>query len=187
MSSAGSIAHAFAEAVQWVSDLAIPLLIAGILVSAALKKVPVYDEFVRGAKEGIATSLRILPFLLAMFIAIGVLRSSGALELAMHAVSPVLRVVKVPPEVAPLAVIRPISGTGSLSYLAELLSQYGPDSLIGRMASTIQGSCDTTLYIVTVYFGAVGVRRVRHAVWVGLLADLVGFIAAVVVCRLVFG
>ena len=148
---------------------------------------PVYDEFVRGEKDGIATSLRILPFLLAMFIAIGVLRSSGALELAMRAVSPVLRIARIPPAVAPLAVIRPISGTGSLSYLAELLTQHLPDSLIGRMASTIEGSSDTTLYIVTVYFGAVGVRRVRHAVWVGLLADLVGFIASVAVCRLVFG
>ena len=105
----------------------------------------------------------------------------------MRAVTPILRIARIPPEVAPLAVIRPISGTASLGYLAELLSQHGPDSLIGRMASTIQGSCDTTLYIVTVYFGAVGVRRVRHAVWVGLLADIVGFIAAVVVCRAVFG
>jgi spore maturation protein B len=187
VSSADSIAHVFAGAVQWISDLAIPLLIGGILISGALRKVPVFDEFVRGAKDGVATALRILPFLLAMFIAIGVLRSSGALEMAMRAVSPILRIARIPPEVAPLAVIRPISGTASLGYLAELLSQHGPDSLIGRMASTIQGSCDTTLYIVTVYFGAVGVRRVRHAVWVGLLADIVGFIAAVVVCRAVFG
>lgn len=187
VSSAGSFVQGFAGVVQRISDLAIPLLMAGILIPAALRKVPVYDEFVRGAKEGASISLRILPYLLAMFIAIGVLRSSGALGLAVDAVSPILRIAEIPPDVAPLALIRPLSGTGSLGYLAELLSRHGPDSLIGRIASTVQGSCDTTFYIVTVYFGAVGVRRVRHAVWVGLLADIVGFIAAVVVCRLVFG
>lgn len=170
-----------------VSALVIPLLVVAVLIYAAHRKVAVYEEFAKGAKDGVSVALRILPFLVGMYVAIGVLRSSGALDLAMSALSPLLTTLGVPTEVVPLALIRPLSGSGSLGVLADLLSVHGPDSLIGRMASTIQGSCDTTFYIVTVYFGAVGIRRFRHAITVGLLADLVGFAAAVAVCKLVFG
>lgn len=175
------------EAIQSASALIVPMLIIAILVWGAYKKVPVYEEFVKGAKDGVSVALRILPFLLAMFLALGILRASGALDLATSALSPALSVLGVPTEIVPLAVVRPLSGSGSLGVLADLLSTHGPDSMIGRMASTIQGSADTTFYIVTVYFGAVGVRKVRHAVWAGLIADVVGFIAAIIVCTLVFG
>jgi spore maturation protein B len=189
---AGVTAHSSApeQLAYWmrsVSALVIPLLVVAVLIYAAHRKVAVYEEFAKGAKDGVSVALRILPFLVGMYVAIGVLRSSGALDLAMSALSPLLTTLGVPTEVVPLALIRPLSGSGSLGVLADLLSVHGPDSLIGRMASTIQGSCDTTFYIVTVYFGAVGIRRFRHAITVGLLADLVGFAAAVAVCKLVFG
>lgn len=173
--------------IQSASALAVPLLIIAILVWGAYKRVPVYEEFVKGAKDGVSVALRILPFLLAMFLALGILRASGALDMAASVLSPVLNVIGVPVEVVPLLIVRPLSGSGSLGILADLLSTHGPDSMIGRMASTIQGSADTTFYIVTVYFGAVGIRKVRHAVWTGLIADIVGFLASIIVCTLVFG
>lgn len=187
MTAHGSPLEQVAYWMRSVSALTIPLLVVAVLIYASHKRVAVYEEFVRGAKDGISVALRILPFLIGMFVAIGILRSSGALDLATAALSPLLEAIGVPTQVLPLALIRPLSGSGSLGVLADLLSTHGPDSMIGRMASTVQGSCDTTFYIVTVYFGAVGIRRLRHAVSVGLLADLVGFAAAVAVCRLVFG
>jgi len=184
--SCEDLVREFITAVQSVSRLTIPMLITAVLVWAAFKGVPVYEEFVTGASEGITVALRILPFLLAMFIALGVLRASGMLESITSAISPALRTIGVPPEVVPLAVVRPLSGSGSLGILADILATYGPDSMIGRIASTMQGSADTTFYIVTVYFGAVGIRKVRHSILAGLIADFVGFIASVVICKLVF-
>lgn len=140
-----------------------------------------------GGKEGISMSFSIIPFLVGMLVAISVFRASGALDFIVQFLKPLLEILHVPAEILPLAIIRPISGTAALGMTSDLISVYGPDSFIGRLAATIQGSTDTTFYVLTVYFGAVGIKKMGDAVKVGLLADLVGIIAAIVVVTLVFG
>jgi spore maturation protein B len=164
----------------------IPAVLLTILLSGFLRRVQIYEAFVEGAAEGFQTSVRILPFLVAMLVAIGIFRSSGALDSFIAAIGPVLGALGVPPELVPLAVMRPLSGTGALGLACELLAAEGPDSLAGKMASTLLGSTDTTFYILTVYFGAVGIRRPRYAVFVGLMGDITGLIATIYVCRLLF-
>jgi len=166
---------------------AIPCFIMFILVVATIKKVPAYELFVEGGKEGIQLAISLLPFLLGMLVAITILRSSGALEAFIQLITPLLIKIGVPPEIVPLALIRPISGTAALSMTAELTKTYGADSFIGRLAATIQGSTDTTLYVLTIYFGAVGISKIRYGLKVGLLANLMGIIAAIVIVKIVFG
>ncbi|WP_066047455.1 spore maturation protein [Robertmurraya korlensis] len=165
----------------------IPVLIAVILLYGTYKQVPTYESFVEGGKEGIKIAVSIIPFLVGMLVAISVFRASGALEYFMGFLKPTLEAVGVPPEIAPLAIIRPISGTAALGMTSDLMAQHGPDSYIGRLAATLQGSTDTTFYVLTVYFGAVGIKKMGDALKVGLLADLVGIIAAIVVVTIVFG
>lgn len=173
--------------INLVSAWSIPIIIAFIPLYAYTRKVPVYESFVDGAKDGFSTAIGIIPHLVGMMVAISVFRSSGALEFFVGWTSSFLQTLGVPSEILPLGILRPLTGTGSLAYTTELIRAYGPDSMIGRMASTIQGSTDTTLYVLTVYFGAVGIRNGRYALKVGLFSDLVGFIAAIAVCLLVFG
>jgi spore maturation protein B len=173
--------------VNIISAWAIPLIIAGIPLYALFKKVPVYESFVEGAKGGFDTAIRIIPPLVGMMVAISIFRASGAMDLILMWFRPLLERVGVPGEVLPLAILRPITGAGSLAYTTDLMKEFGPDSMIGRIASTVQGSTDTTLYVLTVYFGAVGVRKVGYALKVGLFSDAIGFIASIVVCYLVFG
>ena len=173
--------------VSAVSAWAIPVVLVLIPLYAAYKKVPVYESFVDGAKDGFDTAIKIIPQLVGMMVAISVFRASGAMDLMIGWMKPILERLGVPPEVVPLAILRPITGSGSLAYTADLIAQHGPDSLIGRIASTIQGSTDTTIYVLVVYFGAVGIRKGRYALKVGLFSDLVGFIAAIAVCLIVFG
>ncbi len=165
----------------------IPAFLFLALVYAFIKKVDVFDTFVSGAQEGFATSIKLIPFLVGMLVAIGILRASGALDLFISVLTPVLTRFNIPGEVVPLAIMRPLSGSAALGITAELLQSKGPDSLVGRIASTMQGSTDTTLFVLTVYFGSVGIRRTRHALAVGLVADLAGLLAAVAVCNLIFG
>ncbi|GIO36974.1 spore maturation protein B [Paenibacillus antibioticophila] len=175
---------------DWISILsawAIPVMIAFIPLYASFKKVPVYESFVDGAKDGFSTAVGIIPHLVGMMVAISVFRASGALEFFTGWLSPLLARLSVPSEVLPLGILRPLTGTGSLAFTTDLIKTYGPDSMIGRIASTIQGSTDTTLYVLTVYFGAVGIRNGRYALKVGLFSDIVGFIAAIAVCLLLFG
>ncbi|MGG1876897.1 spore maturation protein [Paenibacillus cisolokensis] len=170
-----------------ISAWSIPIIIAFIPLYAATRKVPVYESFVDGAKDGFSTAIQIIPHLVGMMVAISVFRASGALEFLVGWTGSFLQSLGVPSEVLPLGLLRPLTGTGSLAYTTELIRAYGPDSLIGRIASTIQGSTDTTLYVLTVYFGAVGIRNGRYALKVGLFSDIVGFIAAIAVCLIVFG
>jgi spore maturation protein SpmA len=172
--------------VNAISLLAIPFLLGFFPLYAALRRIPVYEEFVEGAKEGFQVALRIIPFLVAMLVAIGVFRSAGAFELLSRVLKPVLDLVHFPTELVPISLMRPLSGSASLGLLSELVKQHGPDSLLARTAATLYGSTETTFYVIAVYFGAVSVKRTRHAVPAGLVADAVGAIAAVVVCRLVF-
>lgn len=175
------------EIVSLISLWMIPSLIGFILLYGTFKKIPTYESFVEGGKEGIQIAFSIIPYLVGMLVSISIFRASGALEYFMSFLKPVLDFIGVPSEVAPLAIIRPISGNAALGMTSDLIATYGPDSFIGRLASVIQGSTDTTLYVLTVYFGAVGIKKMGDALKVGLLADLVGFIAAIVVVTLMFG
>ena len=174
---------------QWISALSlwmIPVLILFILVYGTYKRVPTYETFVEGGKEGIKITFSIIPFLIGMMVAISIFRASGAMDAVISLIKPVLNALGVPSEVVPLALIRPISGNAALGMASDLISSYGPDSFIGRVASTIQGSTDTTLYVLTVYFGAVGIRRMGDALKVGLWADLVGIGAAILLATIMF-
>lgn len=170
-----------------ISTWLIPSFILLVLVVGSLKKLPVYELFVEGGKEGVRLAFSLLPFLVGMLVSIAILRASGALDAFFGLISPFLSYIGVPPEILPLAIVRPISGTLALGMTSELIQTHGADSFIGKLASTMQGSTDTTLYILTVYFGAVGIKRMRYALKVGLLADLIGIIASIVIVKIVFG
>ena len=177
----------FASYVEALSILAIPFLLSFFPLYAALRSVPVYEEFVEGAKEGFQVALRIIPFLVAILVAIGMFRGAGGIDMLSRALDPVLKFVGFPAELLPMALMRPLSGSGSLGIFSELVATHGPDSILARMAGTIMGSTETTFYVLAVYFGSVAIRRTRHAVPAGLLADVAGMIASIIVCRIVFG
>lgn len=164
----------------------IPVFIGFVLLYGTYKKVPTYEVFVEGGKEGIKIAITIIPFLIGMLVAISIFRASGALEFFMNLIRPLMTVIGVPTEIVPLAIIRPLSGTAALGMTSDLIATYGPDSYIGRIAAVLQGSTDTTFYILTVYFGAVGIRKMGDALKVGLLADLAGIILAIVIVSLVW-
>jgi spore maturation protein SpmA len=173
--------------VNAISLLAIPFLLCFFPLYAALRRVAIYEEFVEGAKEGFHVAIRIVPFLVAILVAIGVFRSGGGIDLLTQGLRPILDLVRFPPELLPLSIMRPLSGSASLGLFTELVQQHGPDSLIARIAGSLYGSTETTFYVVAVYFGSVSVKRTRHAVPAGLIADAVGVIAAVTICTWVFG
>jgi len=173
--------------VALISAWAIPIMVVSIPLFAAYRKVPVYESFVEGAKDGFDTAIKIIPHLVGMMVAISVFRASGAMDLIIGWLKPLLDSLGVPTEILPLSILRPISGAGSLAFTTDLIQQFGPDSMIGRIAATIQGSTDTTLYVITVYFGAVGIRRASYALKVGLISDFVGFVVSIIICFLVFG
>ena len=169
-----------------VSRWAIPGLIFVFLLLGWVRRVPVYEAFIQGGAEGLMTAIRIIPYLVAMFVAIKVFRVSGAMDLLAHICAPALKLFGLPAEALPLAIMRPLSGSSALGLATELIKTYGPDSFVGRLASVMQGSTDTTFFVLTVYFGSVGVRRFRHAVILGLLADLSGLCASVWICNRLF-
>lgn len=172
---------------QALAVWAIPFLMAAIPLCGYLRGVPVYEAFIEGAREGFELMVRILPYMVSIFVALAVFRASGALDLLARVLQPLTGTLGLPPEVLPLVLIRPLSGGGALGITAELMRQYGPDSYVGRLASTIQGSTDTTFYILTLYFGSVGVKNPRHAPVAGLAGDLAGFVAATLAVRWWFG
>lgn len=161
----------------------IPLILTVILIHGMIKKVDIYEAFVKGAKEGLDMSIRIMPYLIAIFISIGIFKSSGAFELFVRKFAPVCSLIGIPVEVLPMVIMKPISGSGSLGVLNELVNIYGADSYIGRTVSTIMGSAETIFYTIAVYFGAVGIKNTRHTLLAALIAHLAGVIAAVVVCK----
>ncbi|MGI6362055.1 MAG: spore maturation protein [Bacillota bacterium] len=169
-----------------ISHYIIPLLLLAIPLYGLIKKVPVYETFVEGAKAGVKTALQIFPFILGILLAIAIFRASGAFEIVIAVVSPFLKPWSIPAEVLPLGLMRPLSGSGALGMTADILTYYGPDSLIGRMASVVQGSTDTTFYILAVYFGSVAIKKYRYALLVGLSADCVSFFIACSVCNFFF-
>jgi spore maturation protein SpmA/spore maturation protein SpmB len=180
-----------AQAFVWrpvsaLSLLMLPWLIFFFPLYAALRRIPVYEEFVEGGKEGFQVILRILPYIVGMLVATGMFRAAGGMDLITQCVSPVTNLFHFPPELVPLAMIRPFSGSASLPLLQDLVKTYGPDSMLAMMAGTLYGCSETTFYVIAVYFGSVGIRKTRHAIPAGLVADIVGPIASVIICRAVF-
>jgi spore maturation protein SpmA/spore maturation protein SpmB len=173
--------------VETISLLAIPFLFALFPLVALLRGVPVYEEFVEGAKEGMTVALRIIPFLVAILVAIAMFRAVGGIELLGRAFGGFLELVGVPLEILPLMMVRPLSGSAALGIFSEIAQTHGGDSFIARLAGTLMGSTETTFYVLAVYFGSVAVRRTRHAVPSGLAADLAGMTAAVIICHWTFG
>ena len=173
-------------ALETVSVWAIPVLLVTIPLVGLIRNVKVYDVFIEGAKEGFEVGVRIIPFLVGILVAIGMFRGSGAMELLTAALRPVVNATGFPAELVPLAILRSLTGSGSLAFTTDLIKTHGPDSLIARMAATMYGSSETTFYVLAVYFGAVGVRRTRHAVPAALIGDIVAAIAAVAVCAWMF-
>lgn len=181
------MADFFRSVVNLISILAIPLLIAVFFGWGFAKKVKVYEVFVEGAKDGFNTAVRIIPYLVAMLFAIGIFRASGAMDLLTSMLSPVTNLIGMPSETLPMAMMRPLSGSGSLGIMTELMKVHGPDSFIGILASTMYGSTETTFYVLAVYFGSVNVKNGRHALPAGLIADFFGMLGAVFICRIFFG
>ncbi|WP_265446814.1 spore maturation protein [Acetivibrio straminisolvens] len=173
--------------VKELSSYAIPALFFVILCVGLYRGVKVYDVFLEGAKEGIDTVVRIIPPLVGLMVAVGVFRASGALDLLVYAVKPVADFLKIPTEALPMVFLRPISGSASLAMLSDIFKVHGPDSFVGRVASTFMGSTETIFYTLAVYFGAVGIKNIRHTLAAALIADFVGVIAAVWICTQVFG
>jgi spore maturation protein B len=173
-------------ALEAISLWAMPVLLVAIPLAGVVRRVKVYDVFIEGAKEGFDVAVRIIPFLVGILVAIGMFRGSGAMDLLMAGLRPVVGPVGFPPELLPLAILRSLSGSGSLAFTTDLIKTQGPDSLIGRAAATMYGSSETTFYVLAVYFGAVGVSRTRHAVPAALVGDVVAAIAAFVVCAWMF-
>ncbi|MDF2570757.1 MAG: spmB [Sporomusa sp.] len=174
------------ELCEQLSVWAIPAVLFFVPVFGYLRKVKVYEAFVEGAGEGFHTAVRILPCLVAMLVAISIFRASGAMDACVAWMGPVLSLLGVPADLVPLAVMRPLSGSGSLGLATEILNTYGPDSLVGRIASTVLASTDTTFYVLTVYFGAVGLSNPRYSMLVGLSGDIFSFLASVYICQYLF-
>ncbi len=169
-----------------ISLWAIPVLLVAIPFVGILRGVKVYDVFIEGAKEGFDVAVKIIPFLVGILAAIGMFRGSGAMDLLMAGLRPLVVRTGFPAELVPLTILRSLTGSGSLAFTTDLIKTHGPDSLIARMAATLYGSSETTFYVLAVYFGAVGIRRTRHAVPAALIGDVVAAIAAVVVCAFMF-
>jgi spore maturation protein B len=173
-------------ALDAISLWAIPVMLVGIPCIGLIRKVKVYDVFIEGATEGFQVAVRIIPFLVGILVAIGMFRGSGAMDLLIAGLRPVMTATGFPAELLPLAILRSLTGSGSLAFATDLVKTHGPDSVIARMAATMYGSSETTFYVLAVYCGAVGVRRTRHAVPAALIGDVVAAIAAVAVCAWMF-
>lgn len=172
--------------IGYISILAIPLLIFSFLTFGLIKKVKVYEKFVEGAKEGFNVAVRIIPYLVAMLAAIGIFRYGGAMDLLIYVLTPVTNLIGMPAEALPMALMRPLSGSGSLGIMTEIIKTHGPDSLLGIMVSTYFGSTETTFYVLAVYFGSVNIQKTRYALPVGLMADVAGILGATFIVNMLF-
>ena len=168
-------------------SLVIPLLLAAVAVYGAARRVDVYGALTRGAGEGLSVLARIVPALVGLMTAVAMFRASGALEWLTGLCAPALELLGIPPETAPLMLVRPISGSGALAVAGDLIAAQGPDSYAGRVAAVMLGSTETTFYTIAVYFGAAGIRKTRHTIPAALTADCVGFAASALAVRLFFG
>ena len=169
-----------------LTNMIIPLIVLFIIIYGIYKHVNVYEEFIDGACESFGMIRHIFPCLLAMILGVNIFLKSGLIDLIYNYIKPIFILLKIPIEVFPMMIMRPISGTSTLAILNNIFELFGPDSYSGRLASVIQGATDTTFYVVTLYFGSIGIKKIRYALWAGLFADLVGIIAAIVVTKIYF-
>jgi spore maturation protein SpmA len=176
----------FRSLIVIISALAIPFLIIIFIGYGAIKKVKVYESFIEGAKDGFTIAIKIIPYLVAMLVAIGIFRAGGAMEWLIFILNPITSLIGFPAEALPMALMRPLSGSGSLGIMSENLAVYGPDSFLGVLVSTFYGSTETTFYVLAVYFGSVNIKNTRHALPVGLIADIAGILGALFIVRLLF-
>lgn len=164
-----------------------PVCVCVIVLFGLIRRVPVFSTFVSGAKEGFQSAIEILPTLVGLVTAVTMLKASGALDLFSSFIAPVAEWIGLPPEVVPLALLRPVSGSGSIAILSNLFENYDPDSLIGRIASVMMGSTETTFYAIAVYYGAVGIKKTRHTIPAAVTADFISVAASVFAVSLFFG
>lgn len=170
--------------VNYISNAAMPIIILLIVGYGLKEKIKVYDTFLDGAKEGLEMVFRLLPTLIGIFMAIGALRSSGILDLIVKIISPICIFFDLPSQIMPLALIRPISGSASMAVAVDIMQEFGVDSTIGMIASTIMGSTETTLYTIAVYTGCVGIKKLRFALATALIADFVGMLTSIIICKI---
>lgn len=169
-----------------ISKIILPIFIIVIIIYGVKKKINVYDVFLEGAKEGLMTTFSIFPAIIAMIFAINIFLDSEVLLFFINLIKPMIGGVNVNLEIIPMALLRPISGTASLAIMNEIFQKFGPDSFTGRLASILQGCTDTTIYVIALYFGTVKITKIKHALWVGLFADLVGIVMAFILTNLFF-
>jgi len=170
-----------------ISVFVLPLLIVGFVAYGVWRKVPVFEEFVAGAKGGFDVAVKIIPFLIGILFAIGMFRASGAMDFLISGVRPALALIAVPAEVLPMMIMRPLTGAGSVAIVLDMIQQFGEDSIYVKMVATMFGSTETTFYVIAVYFGAINVRKTRHAIAAGLIADVTALLIAVWVVLWLFG
>ena len=176
----------FQSIIEGISAVAIPLIILLIPLYAYFKKIKVYEVFVDGAKEGFNVAVRIMPFLVAILVSVGIFRASGALSYLTVLLGPITNLIGMPPETIPMAFMMPLSGSGAIGVMSDLLNTYGPDSFIGLVTSSMMGSTETTFYILAVYLGSVGIKNGRHALPAALGGNVAGILAAVFISNIVF-
>jgi spore maturation protein B len=177
----------FRTFISYFAIFVLPAMIVGLPLWGLIKRVKVYEEFVEGAKEGFRVAVMIIPYLVAILFAIGMFRASGALDFLTDALRPILSAIGFPPEVLPMAIIRPLTGSGSAAIVADMIQTYGEDSILVKIAGVMFGSTETTFYVIAVYFGAVNVKKTRHAVPAGLTADFAAMLFAVYLVQWFFG
>jgi len=171
--------------VNYLSSAAVPTVILLIITYGLIEKNKVYDTFLEGAKEGLDVVIKIFPTLIGIFLAVGALRTSGILDLIIGIIKPVISLLKIPAEIMPLAILRPISGSASMAVATDIISKYGVDDTIGRIASTIMGSTETTFYTIALYTSAVGIKKIRYVLVAALVADIVGMLVSVAICQII--
>ncbi len=172
--------------VNFFSSIAMPFVILMIVLYAWIEKIKIFDTFLIGAKEGIEIVISIFPTLVGLFLAIGALRSSGILDCLIHFISPILNQFNFPTEIMPLALIRPISGSGSIAVATDIMKNFGVDSPIGLMCAVIMGSTETTLYTIAVYTSSIGIKKTRFILWASLIADFVGIVVSIITCKMLY-
>lgn len=170
--------------VNLIANLSVPIIVGGIILYGLYKNVPVFDEFIIGVEQNISIGIKILPALITLMTAIGVFKASGVLDFIINILTPILSYIHMPPELLPQALLRPMSNSGSLVFFKDILSTYGPDSFLGRASSIMQGSSETTLYVMTIYFGAVGIKNIKYTLQCALIADLVCVVTSIFIASL---
>lgn len=172
--------------IDLISLWALPAIILLILTLGLIKKVPLYEVFTEGAKDGFTVAINIIPYLVAIIVGISMFRACGIIEMIQTSFAGILSAIHVPADVIPVMIVRPLSGSAALGVFSDIANTLGPDSYATKLAAIMVGSSETTFYVLAVYFGAIGITKLRYALLVGILADIIGFVAAIAVCHLMF-